>query len=106
MYIRSAGARLSKISASPKHQNGLSDHRDFAAMYCQLIGSCQKAGTMSPARTGHESISASLLENPAADGHATSDLPRSQQPIADSTSLQKVTRELVTRRWQATCFQT
>ena len=36
----------------------------------------------------------SLLRNRAADGHATSDLPRSQQPIADPISLEKVRESL------------
>ncbi len=44
-----ARRRLADMSASPRHQNHISDQRKMlTASHCQLIGSCQNAGTMNP----------------------------------------------------------
>jgi hypothetical protein len=56
------------------------------AIRCQLIGRCQNAGRMNPARTGQRSrlvalsnLLESFLQNRASDSHATADLLGAQQ---------------------------
>jgi len=65
-----ARRRLADISASPRHQNGLSDQRKtLTAMHCQLIGSCQNTGTMNPpaVSTNRQTERVRRIEMPEAD---------------------------------------
>jgi hypothetical protein len=67
---------------------------------CRL--KCSEFSRVGPSRC--RTSLGSRRQNRAADGHATSDLPRPQQPMADLIGLRKA-RESFTRGWQAICFK-